>query len=88
MQTLGGEIDEDIPSTEPSESVLLENESFSIVSSDEVHGQKVGGGDMKKPEEISSAEDDNDIITAHVVIERALHIPLVRTDENKRFVIL
>ncbi|XP_028397672.1 C2 domain-containing protein 3-like isoform X2 [Dendronephthya gigantea] len=85
QQTLGGEIDEDIASTEPSESVLLEKESFTLVSSDEADEQKEAGKHMcmGKTEEISSTEDDNNVITAHVVIERALHIPLLRTDENK-----
>jgi hypothetical protein len=82
---LRGEVDEDIASTEASESAQHEKDSFTIVSSDE------SKNDVEKyrAQEISSpSEDDNDVITAHVVIEQALHLPLVKSYQNMRFVIL
>ncbi|CAB4035523.1 C2 domain-containing 3, partial [Paramuricea clavata] len=78
-QTLRGEVDEDIASTEASESAQHEKDSITIVSSDE------SKNDVEKyrAQEISSpSEDDNDVITAHVVIEQALHLRLVKSHQN------
>lgn len=81
---MGDEIDEDIASTEPSGSVHYEKESLSIVSSDEENSKK---DEKYKAEEMSSSSED-DLDAAHVVIEQALHLPLVKTHQNIRFVIM
>ncbi len=70
-------IDEDIASTEPSECV--HRGSFTLESSDEEDRKK----DVEKRQEISLPSEDD---TAHVVIEQALHLPLVKTRQNIRFV--
>lgn len=55
------------------------------MSSDEEDGKK---NDQKyKAEEMSSSSED-DLDAAHVVIEQALHLPLVKAHQNIRCVII
>ena len=75
-------MDEVIASTETS--VRDEKESLTIVSSDEDNDIKNG---KNIPKNISTpSEDESDVITAHVVIEQALHLPYIKENQNKRLV--
>lgn len=62
--------------------MIQEKDSLTIVSSDEENCEKDVG--RNTPEAMSLQKDDNNVITAHVVIEQALHLPLVKIDKNER----
>ena len=71
-------------STEHNSSITDDQISLTLESCNEKEIEKNARNCEKKQDETSSLEDDDDTIAAHVIIEQALHLPLMKTATNER----